>query len=81
MNALSHNGSVRWDQADFAEVRVVSAAGQDTEAARNLFAMLRELDASRCRVIVIDTIPENGGLWPAIGDRVQRASKPLSICF
>lgn len=43
------------------------------EAARNLFAVLRELDASDCALIIAEQFPEEG-LGRAINDRLRRAS-------
>ena len=53
----------------------LSAAGDLTEAAANLFAALRALDASGCRTIAVMPIPEEG-LGEAINDRLRRAAAP-----
>jgi L-threonylcarbamoyladenylate synthase len=53
----------------------LSPAGDLTEAAANLFAMLRELDASGAGSIAVMPIP-NQGLGEAINDRLRRASAP-----
>jgi L-threonylcarbamoyladenylate synthase len=53
----------------------LSPAGDVTEAAANLFAMLRELDASGVKTIAVMPIP-NEGLGEAINDRLQRAAAP-----
>jgi len=45
------------------------------EAARNLFAMLHELDASGATAIAVAPIPDHG-LGEAINDRLQRAAAP-----
>ncbi len=55
-------------------VRVLSARGDDAEAARNLFAALRELDDSGAGVLFAETVTQSGGLWPAIADRLRRAA-------
>lgn len=55
-------------------IRVLSAAGDDEEAAHNLFASLRALDASPAEVLFAEPYPENDGLGHAIRDRLQRAS-------
>jgi L-threonylcarbamoyladenylate synthase len=46
-----------------------------TEAAANLFAMLRELDATGAERIAVMPIPEHG-LGEAINDRLRRAAAP-----
>lgn len=56
-------------------VRNLSPAGDPGEAARNLFAMLRELDASGARAIAVMPIPASG-LGEAVRDRLQRAAAP-----
>ena len=53
----------------------LSPAGDLAEAAANLFAMLRELDASGAGSIAVVPIP-NQGLGEAINDRLRRASAP-----
>ena len=53
----------------------LSAAGELTQAAANLFAHLRELDAEDCGVIAVMPIPEFG-LGEAINDRLRRAAAP-----
>jgi L-threonylcarbamoyladenylate synthase len=55
--------------------RNLSPSGSLTEAAANLFAMLRELDASGARRIAVMPIPEHG-LGEAINDRLRRAAAP-----
>ena len=59
---------------DAAVVRNLSSAGNLTEAAANLFAMLRELDAGAERIAVMP-IPERG-LGEAINDRLASRSRP-----
>jgi L-threonylcarbamoyladenylate synthase len=56
-------------------VRNLSRNGDLGEAAANLFAMLRELDASGCTSIATMPIPELG-LGEAINDRLRRAATP-----
>jgi len=53
----------------------LSEKGDLTEAAANLFAMLRQLDQPRYRAIAVMPIPENG-LGTVINDRLRRASVP-----
>lgn len=54
-------------------IRNLSPTGDVQEAAANLFAMLRELDASGCRCIAVMPIPEHD-LGEAINDRLRRAA-------
>ena len=56
-------------------VRNLSPAGDLAEAARNLFAMLRELDGSGACGIAVTPIPAEG-LGEAIRDRLRRAAAP-----
>lgn len=51
----------------------LSPSGDIEEAAANLFAYLRELDALRPRAIAVASIPHEG-LGEAINDRLQRAA-------
>ena len=61
---------------DFAGLsRNLSPSGDLREAARNLFAMLHELDAAGVGMIAVAPIP-NEGLGEAINDRLQRAAAP-----
>jgi len=53
----------------------LSEQGDLTEAAANLFAMLRALDKSGARRIAVMPIPAHG-LGEAINDRLQRAAAP-----
>ncbi|HSM95997.1 MAG TPA: L-threonylcarbamoyladenylate synthase [Rhizomicrobium sp.] len=53
----------------------LSATGDLREAAANLFAMLRELDASGAKGIAAMPVPEKG-LGEAINDRLRRAAAP-----
>jgi L-threonylcarbamoyladenylate synthase len=56
-------------------VRNLSPSGDLHEAARNLFAMLGELDASGAPTIAVAPIPRTG-LGEAINDRLERAAAP-----
>jgi L-threonylcarbamoyladenylate synthase len=62
------------------EVLDLSPEGRLDEAAKNLFAYLRELDALGLPVIAVAPIPEQG-LGEAINDRLRRAAapRPLSV--
>jgi L-threonylcarbamoyladenylate synthase len=53
----------------------LSPAGDTTEAAANLFAMLRALDRAEFTAIAVRPIPESG-LGLAINDRLRRAAAP-----
>lgn len=53
--------------------RVLSARGDLAEAARNLFASLRELDAAGADLILAEPVPDVG-LGRAINDRLRRAA-------
>ncbi len=52
----------------------LSASGDLAEAAANLFAALRALDASGASAIAVMPIPEQG-LGEAINDRLRRAAR------
>jgi L-threonylcarbamoyladenylate synthase len=51
----------------------LSRSGDLTEAASNLFAMLRQLDGSTCHAIAVMPVPDTG-LGRAINDRLRRAA-------
>jgi L-threonylcarbamoyladenylate synthase len=53
----------------------LSASGDLTEAAANLFAALRSLDATGATAIAVMPIPDEG-LGEAINDRLRRAARP-----
>lgn len=53
----------------------LSESGDPTEAAANLFAMLRALDRPDVACIAVSPIPEDG-LGAAINDRLRRAAAP-----
>lgn len=57
--------------------RNLSPAGDLHEAARNLFSMLHELDATGAPTIAVAPVPEHG-LGEAINDRLRRAAAPRS---
>jgi L-threonylcarbamoyladenylate synthase len=59
----------------FAQVLWLSRSGDLTEAAANLFAMLRRLDRPCFTGIAVMPIPEHG-LGRAINDRLRRAAAP-----
>jgi L-threonylcarbamoyladenylate synthase len=58
--------------------RNLSPKGNLEEAAANLFAMLRSLDAMHPRAIAVMPIPDHG-LGEAINDRLRRAAAPRSL--
>jgi L-threonylcarbamoyladenylate synthase len=53
----------------------LSARGDLVEAAANLFAHLRSLDAAGVTTIAVMTVPKVG-LGEAINDRLRRAAAP-----
>ena len=53
--------------------RILSSVGDTSEAARNLFRFMRELDASAADLILAEPAPDEG-LGRAINDRLTRAS-------
>jgi L-threonylcarbamoyladenylate synthase len=55
------------------EIRCLSEHQDLSEAARNLFRQLRELDAFNLDLIVAEKLPEDG-LGAAINDRLSRAA-------
>lgn len=57
---------------DVAYQRVLSPAGDLSEAAQNLFSALRELDQADIDLIVAEWVPDQG-LGRAINDRLRRA--------
>jgi L-threonylcarbamoyladenylate synthase len=59
----------------FAAILNLSQKGDLTEAAANLFAMLRRLDRPEFSAIAVMPIPEEG-LGRAINDRLRRAAAP-----
>jgi L-threonylcarbamoyladenylate synthase len=56
-----------------ADQRILSPTGNLSEAARNLFALLHELDALDASCIVAEKVPDSG-LGRAVNDRLMRAS-------
>jgi L-threonylcarbamoyladenylate synthase len=60
---------------DFAVVEMLSDTGDLREAAANLFAALRRLDAAGLDGIVAEPVPE-AGLGRAIMDRLRKAAAP-----
>ena len=61
----------------FAAIEILSESGDLREAAANLFAALRRLDAHGLDLIVARPVPEQG-LGRAIMDRLRRAAAPAS---
>lgn len=53
--------------------RILSLSGDTTEAARNLFRYMRELDQEDINIILAEYAPETG-LGQAINDRLKRAA-------
>jgi L-threonylcarbamoyladenylate synthase len=61
------------DVIGYAVTEVLSQDGNLTEAAANLFAALRRLDAARLDRVIVEPVPEHG-LGRAIMDRLRRAA-------
>jgi hypothetical protein len=55
----------------------LSATGDATEAARNLFRTLRLLDSTGAALLIAEPVHEGSGLLHAIADRLNRATTPL----
>jgi L-threonylcarbamoyladenylate synthase len=62
----------------FAEVRRLSRKQDLTEAAANLFHLLRDLDSCELDLIVAEQVPDEG-IGSAIMDRLRRAATRLSF--
>ncbi|WP_128543763.1 L-threonylcarbamoyladenylate synthase [Larkinella soli] len=56
--------------------QILSPAGDETEAARHLFAAMRSLDAMNIDIIVAELLPDMG-LGRAVNDRLRRAAVKL----
>lgn len=54
--------------------RLLSVKADVSEAAQNLFRMMRELDQSEADIIFCELIPQDG-IGAAVNDRIKRASK------
>ena len=54
--------------------KILAPSQSLNEAAKNIFAMLRELDESDCEMVIGEFVP-NQGLGLAINDKLKRASK------
>jgi len=61
-----------------AQVLSLSQSNDRSEAARNLFRMLRELDASDAEILFAEPVASREGLDHAIADRLARAAAPRS---
>jgi len=68
------------DCIGLAAVEILSEQGDLREAAANLFAAIRRLDAQRLDLIIADPVPE-AGLGRAIMDRLRRASVGAAAHF
>ena len=55
----------------------LSAVGDPTEAASNLFRTLRLLDSTGAALLVAEPVNDGNGLLHAIADRLNRATTPL----
>jgi L-threonylcarbamoyladenylate synthase len=65
------------NSSSFQHIEVLSKKGDMKEAAANLFAAIRRLDALNLDMIIAEPIPEVG-LGRAIMDRLRRATGPCS---
>jgi len=61
----------------FLPIEILSKKGDMKEAAANLFAAMRRLDALNLDLIIAEPVPEIG-LGRAIMDRLRRAGGPCS---
>ncbi len=68
------------DDEHYAAIETLSPAGDLAEAAANLFAAMRRLDARGLDLIVARLVPEVG-LGRAINDRLQRAAHRTKAAF
>ena len=59
---------------------ILTESGDLEEAARNLFACLRQLDDMDVDIILAETVPDVG-IGKAINDRLQRAAAKWSEPF
>jgi L-threonylcarbamoyladenylate synthase len=78
LNPMKRYGLLRFDSffkppAEFDVIETLSRAGDLREAAHNLFAAMRRLDASGVDIIVAQSVKEQG-LGHAIMDRLRRAA-------
>ena len=68
------------DCSGLAAVDILSEKGDLREAAANLFAAIRRLDAQRLDLIIAEPVPETG-LGRAIMDRLRRAAVGVAANF
>ena len=68
------------DDEHYAAIETLSPAGDLAEAAANLFAAMRRLDACGLDLIVVRLVPEVG-LGRAINDRLRRAAHRTKAAF
>ena len=64
------------EKYDVAHQYILSPSGDIDEAAKKLFAAMREMDATDADIIIAKGLP-SGGLGRAINDRLKRAAHPL----
>ncbi len=79
---VSGSGEVERARVPVDRVKLVllSPDGSDGTAARRLFACLREMDTATGRLYA-EPVTRSDGLWPAIADRLVRASAPRArVC-
>lgn len=74
LHAIAHVGVISFrERYDAYRCEVLSPNGDLSEAARQLFAAMRRLDASDCDLLLAGHFPEEG-LGRAINDRLRRAA-------
>lgn len=56
--------------------RVLTSNDDDHEAARALFRSMRELEQAQVDRIIAEPVHQRDGLWPAIAERLEKASTP-----
>ena len=59
--------------AEYAVCKILSSTGNLEEAAQNLYAVMREMDALNLDLIIAEPMPDIG-IGTAINDRLQRAA-------
>ena len=72
---LAFGGAQGRDRTNAIAMQNLSPSGDLREAAANLYAMLKLLDAKKARMIAVEPVPREG-LGLAINDRLERAATP-----
>ena len=71
----AHKRRVAAQAGPHVQVTALSQDGSWVSVAQRLFATLRALDASECAQIIVEGLPRDHGLAPAVHDRITRASR------